>query len=154
MLARTLGDILKLRYTETLREEEGGTYGAGASAWVSKRPKHEAVINIGFDCDPDKVEKLSSIAHNELKKIAEGEINQVDLDKTTTNYLKERQQNQGFNSYDMSLLTTFYREGYNMNDPESFENIVKHITAEDLKKFTAEILRNAKSYEIIVKPKN
>ncbi|MBJ6367285.1 M16 family metallopeptidase [Snuella sedimenti] len=153
LLARALGDILKLRYTETLREEEGGTYGAGASAWVSKRPKEEAMIGIGFDCNPDKVEKLSTIAHNELKKIAQGVINQEDLDKTTTNYLKERKQQEGYNSYDMNVLTTFYREGYNINDPESFENIVKSITAEQLKAFTAKVLDNAKSYEIIIKPK-
>ncbi|WP_242202377.1 M16 family metallopeptidase [Aestuariivivens insulae] len=153
LLARTLGDILTLRYTETLREEEGGTYGAGAYARISKRPKQEAFINVGFDCNPDKVEKLASIVHNELKKIAEGDISQVDLDKTTTNYLKERQQEVGFNSYDMNLLTTFYREGYNIDAPENFENIVNNITAEQLKAFTAKVLNGAKTYEIIVKPK-
>lgn len=154
LLAETLGDILQLRYMDTLREEEGGTYGASASARVSKYPKNEAIIGISFDCNPDKVEQLTVIVHNELKKIANGDINQTDLDKTITNYLKERKQQQDYNSYDMNLLTTFYREGYNINEPKNFESIVTSITADKVKAFTAKVLENAKSYEIIVKPIN
>src|SRR5690606_8721552 len=49
MLARTLGDILTLRYIDTLREEEGGTYGARAHGNLSKRPVHEASVFVNFD---------------------------------------------------------------------------------------------------------
>ena len=123
MLAKALGDILQLRYTETLREEEGGTYGASARSVLSKRPLYEATVSVSFDCDPDKVEKLIGIVHNEINKIANGDIQQVDLDKTLTNYKKEREDQKNYNDYDMSLLTNFYREDYNMNAPENFEKI-------------------------------
>ena len=152
-LARTLGDILKLKYTETLREEEGGTYGASATARVFKRPVQEATISVSFDCNPDKVEKLTSIVHNELKKIASGTVSQVDLDKTIMNYLKERTQQKDYNRYDMSLLTNYYREGYNMNSAENFEDILNAITVDDIQAFTQKLLLNAESYEIIIKPK-
>ncbi|WP_418603526.1 M16 family metallopeptidase [Hwangdonia sp.] len=154
LIAQATGDILKLRFTETLREQEGGTYGAGVFVNLSKKPVEEAMIYVSFDCNPDKVDQLVAIVHNELRKIANGDINQVDLDKTTTNYLKERQQQQDYNRYDMRLLTNFFREGYNMNNPENFENIVNNIMINDIQEFTKKVLENADTYEVVIKPKN
>ena len=152
MLANVLGDILTLRYTETLREEEGGTYGAGAGASLSKRPVEKASLQVNFDCNPDKVEQLIVIVHNEIEKIAKGEIEQLDLDKTLTSYIKDRKQKQDYNSYDMGVITNYVLEGYNMNDPKNFENIVNDITAKDLQDFTKKLLKGADTYEIVFKP--
>lgn len=152
LIARTLGDILQLRYTETLREQEGGTYGARARATVSKRPIEQATISVSFDCNPDKAEQLVAIVHQEIQKIADGDIQQLDLDKTLTSYIKERKQQQDHNRYEMRLLQNFFREGYNMNDPENFENLIKAISIRDIKLFASELLQNAKTYEIVIKP--
>lgn len=146
--------MYNVKYTKTLREQEGGTYGARAYVGLSKRPIEEAPISIFFDCNPDKIEQLVTIVHNELKKIAEGDINQIDLYKTTTNYLKERKQEQDYNRHDMSLLTNYYREDYDMNAPENFENIAKAISAKDIKEFSGKELQNAETYEIVIKPLN
>lgn len=152
MLAKALGDILQLRYTETLREEEGGTYGASARSSLSKRPLNEATVSVSFDCNPDKVEKLIGIVHNEINKIANGDIQQLDLDKTLTNYKKEREDIKSYNRYDMSLLTNFYREDYNMNSPENFEKIVNNITVKDVQNYAKKLVTNAKTYEVVFKP--
>ena len=153
LVARSLGDMLQLRYTETLREEEGGTYGASASAGLSKRPLQKASISVNFDCNPEKVETLIAIVHEEINKIAQGHVIQVDLDKTLTNYLKERKQQKDYNSYDMNLLKRFYREDYNMNDSKNFEDIINNIKAKDIQNFAKTLLKDAKSYEIVFKPK-
>ncbi|MDO6736375.1 pitrilysin family protein [Wenyingzhuangia sp. 2_MG-2023] len=152
IVASALADVLSLRFTETLREEEGGTYGANVSANLSKKPSQQAVLSVSFDCDPDKVESLIGIVHQEIEKIANGDIQQLDLEKTLTNYLKERKQQKDYNSFDMRLLTVFYREGYNMEDPKNFEKIVKSITPKDVQKFTKKVLKDSKSYEIVFKP--
>jgi zinc protease len=152
LVARALGDILQLRYTETLREQEGGTYGASARASVSKKPTQEASITIRFDCNPDKVEELVAIVHKEVEKMAQGTIEQSDLSKSLTNYLKDRKEQQDYNRYEMSLLTNYFREGYNMNDPKNFEDIVNSITVKDIQEFTKNLLKNAKQYEIVIKP--
>ncbi|MDD7887501.1 pitrilysin family protein [Flavivirga sp. 57AJ16] len=152
LIAQAVGDMLQLRFTETLREQEGGTYGASSYADVSKRPTQEASIMVTFDCNPDKVEQLIAIVHKELKKMANGDINQLDLEKTTTNYLKERKQQQDYNSYDMRLLVNYFREGYHMNHPENFEDIVKGMTIDDIKSFVHNVLVDAETYEIVIKP--
>jgi zinc protease len=154
ILMRAMGDVLQLRYTESLREEEGGTYGASSRGSISRRPTEEASISINFDCNPDLAEKLISIVHKEIESIKNGVIQQADLDKTLTNYLKEREESKNYNRYQMSLLMNSVLEGYNMNDPKNYENIVKSITVKDLENIAKKLIKNSKSYEIVFKPKN
>jgi zinc protease len=153
ILMRAIGDVLQLRYTESLREDEGGTYGARSRGSLSRRPTQEATISVSFDCNPELAEKLISIVNNEIEALKNGDIQQADLDKTLTNYLKEREESKNYNRYEMSLLKNSVMEGYNMNDPKNYEDIVKSIKIKDLKKITKELLKNSKSYEIVFKPK-
>lgn len=152
MLARILADLLQLRYDETLREEEGGTYGAGTYGGLTKRPVQEAVLFVKFDCNPEKADKLISIVHKEINKMAAGDIDQKDLDKILTNYLKDRKQAKDVNAYDFELLTNFYREGYNMDKAANFENIVKGVSKKDIAEFTSKLLKQPQSYQIVFKP--
>ncbi|PQJ82775.1 M16 family metallopeptidase [Polaribacter glomeratus] len=154
ILMRAMGDVLQLGYTESLREEEGGTYGASSRGSISRRPTEEASISINFDCNPDLAEKLIGIVHKEIEAIKNGVIQQVDLDKTLTNYLKEREESKNYNRYQMSLLMNSVLEGYNMNDPKNYENIVKSITDKDLQNIAKKLMKNSKSYEIVFKPEN
>jgi zinc protease len=87
-----------------------------------------------------------------VNKIAKGEIQQLDLDKTLTNYIKERKEQKDYNRYDMSWVSNYVLEGYNMNDPKNYEEIVNAITAKDIQNFTAELLKDADTYEIVFKP--
>ena len=152
-LMRALADILQLRYTESLREQEGGTYGASTRGTVSKEPKGEATLSVKFDCNPDLAEKLIKIVHQEMKAIEKGNIKQSDLDKTLANYIKEREESKNYNAYDMNLIKRFVLDGYNINDPKNFENIIKSITVKDIKKTMCKVLRKGQSAEIVFKPK-
>ncbi len=151
-LLNVLGAILKLRFTETLREDEGGTYGASSRAYMVKEPEQLGNLSIRFDCNPDKVEDLIKIVYQELEAVKKGEINQIDLDKTLANLLKNRENLKNYNSYEMSLLVNYVLEGYDMNDPDNFENIINSITIKDIQDVTKRLLDDAKSFEIVFKP--
>lgn len=151
-VTKALGDIMQLRLTETLREEEGGVYSPRAGAFLNKEPKELTYMSVSFDCNPQLAEKLIGIVHAELSKIAKGNIKQDDLDKTLTSYKKQREQAKSNNGYDMSLLTTFYRDGYNMNDPKNFEEVINNITTKDVQKLAKKLQDNGKSFEIVFKP--
>ncbi|WP_111309631.1 M16 family metallopeptidase [Confluentibacter sediminis] len=147
-----LGDILQLRVTETVREEAGGAYSPRASASLSRKPKPMAYINFSFDCNPDLADKLTETVNNELQKIVDGNIKEEDLNKVRINFLKEREQFKNRNSYEMQLLTNFFRNDYNMDKPENFENIVNNITIQNIQGLAADILNGAMNYEIVFKP--
>ena len=152
-LAKTLGDILRLRFTETLREQEGGTYGAKAKISLKKKPHGLASVGISFDCNPEKADHLVDIVYNEIHKIKEGQIQQIDLDKTLKSYLKSRSEQKNYNSYDMSLLKNYFLESYNMDDKDNFENIITNITTKDVQNFVIRLLKDAKTSKIIFRPK-
>ncbi|MGJ8760668.1 MAG: M16 family metallopeptidase [Polaribacter sp.] len=151
LVMRAFGDILQLRYMETLREQEGGTYGTSTSAGLSKRPQEKGSLEVRFDCNPEKADKLIGMVYDELSKVAAGEINTTDFDKTITNFLKEREQAKGYNQYDMNVLTNFYREGYNMNDPANFEDIVKSISVKDIVEMANKLIDGGDKAEVIIK---
>lgn len=149
-----LGDILQLRITEKIREEAGGAYSPQASASFYRHPKPTAYVSFSFDCNPDLADKLTEIVKEELQKIVSGNILDEDLNKIKTNFIKEREQSKDRNSYDMQLLTNFFRYDYNMDHPENFEDIVNSITKKNIEKITKAILKEAETYEIVFKPLN
>jgi zinc protease len=147
-----LGDLLQLRVTATIRESEGGAYSPSAFARFIREPKSVAYIGFSFDCNPDMAPKLVAILNQELQKMAKGEIIQEDLDKVKTNFIKEREQLKGQNSYDVMLINNYFRFNQNDNDPKNFEDIVNAMTTSDIQKHVQQILKEGKSYEFITKP--
>lgn len=152
LVTRALGDVMLLRLTELLREEEGGVYSPGCRAYMVKEPKNTSYLSVSFDCNPDLAEKLIRIVHDELAKIAKGQIKDKDLSKTLKNYKKDRVDAKNKNAYSMRLLKTFYRDGYNMNDPKNFEKVIDGISKKDLKKLAKRLLKKGESYEVVFKP--
>jgi zinc protease len=64
-------ELLKMRYTETIREKEGGSYGVAVSGQLIRRPKGRFIFQINFDTAPDpiKKDKLISIVYQEINKL-------------------------------------------------------------------------------------
>ncbi|WP_346880928.1 insulinase family protein [uncultured Algibacter sp.] len=151
-LTSALGKLIELRYIATLREEEGGTYGARTSAELVRKPRGSATISVNFDCNPELVDKLVSIVHLEMEKMKNGSISQEDLDKTKKAILKERNDAKNKMDYDLSTMKNYVLEGYNMELSENFEQIVNGITKNQIQDIAKRILTNNQSYEIVFKP--
>ncbi len=52
-------EALRIRLREVLREDLGGTYGVGVFGNLSRDPRPEYRVQIGFGCDPERLEELS-----------------------------------------------------------------------------------------------
>jgi len=132
MVMRVIENVLDLRYTESIREEEGGTYGVGIGTSLTKFPVEKARMRIGFDCDPGRAADLKEKVYAELDKLAAEGPSEEDLSKTMENILKERQQSKEHNSYYLSTLFNYYVYGINYDDPSNFEDLVKNLTPKDV----------------------
>lgn len=147
-----LKSVLDLRYTQTIREEEGGTYGVRVSTSTSKIPVEEGVIRIMFDCNPAKADRLKSIAFAEIDKIVANGPTAEDFDKTIKNMLKNREQSLNHNSFWMGALQEYYSTGINMVGEENYEQLLKEMTIDDIKKFAAEFFENADKTDVVFVP--
>ncbi|NMH89845.1 M16 family metallopeptidase [Flavivirga algicola] len=152
LIARVLGDILQLRFIEKLQEQATILCKTIVKSSVSEYPIEQASLYIAIDCNPVKVEQFLTVVRQEIEKIENGIVAQTDLDKIKAAYLEERKQQQFYNSYDMCVLINYFREGYHMNDPKNFEDIVNAITIKDVELFTKALIKDSKSYEIVFSP--
>ncbi|MBO5193340.1 MAG: insulinase family protein, partial [Bacteroidales bacterium] len=62
--------ILDMIYTDTLREEEGGTYGASAYIGVQRLPEERVVAQVYFNTNPAQVDRLRELAVEGFENLA------------------------------------------------------------------------------------
>lgn len=153
LLLSVFRDILNLRYTEEIREKEGGTYGVRVSTNSVKFPKPEKSLNLMFDTDPDKAQKLKTIIYQEIEKIEKNGPTAEDLDKAIKNLQKNREQAKLHNSYWMQALNSWYMYSLNPASADNYENILSKMTAADVQKFVKTFISKADVVDIIFKPK-
>ena len=146
-------DILENRLLETLREQEGGTYGASVYSVLPKRPKQIASFYVYFDCNPDKVEKLVAIVYQEIDKIKNGDIKKEDLDKVLTSYLKDIKEEKEYTGYELNVMYDYAIEGYNRNDAKNNVNLINAVTPQDIQNLVKTMMSGSESFEFIFKPK-
>jgi zinc protease len=153
MVMRVIENILDLRYTESIREEEGGTYGVRIGTSLSKEPVEKARMRIQFDCDPERAADLKLLVYAELDKLTSEGPSEEDLSKTVENILKDRQQSKEHNSYYFSTLLSYCIYGINYDDPANYEDIVNSLTAKDVLDVMKAFYDNPNIVDLVFVPK-
>lgn len=148
-----LKGILRLRYTEVIREKEGGTYGVSVGGIGTPYPTPQISMALNFDCDPAKAEHLKSVALNEIQTIINDGPTEVDFDKTIKNLLKDREQQSQHNSFYLRALFNMYYRNTNTADVANYENVLNAMTREDIQKFAKDFFAKADKVDMVFKPK-
>ena len=138
--------VLDMVYTEEVREKEGGTYGVNCFGDLQKYPKEQLLLQIVFQTDPAKKDKLAGIVVDELKKLAAEGPSDVHLQKVKEYMLKKYADNQKENGYWMNNLNDYFYYGMDMT--EGYTDIVNSITAKDIQKFVSDLLEQGNEIEV------
>ncbi|MGM0474198.1 MAG: M16 family metallopeptidase [Bacteroidota bacterium] len=153
MVMRVIEGILDLRYVESIREEEGGTYGVGIRTGLSRWPLEKASMQIRFDCDPERASYLKDRVYDELVRLAEEGPSGEDLSKTVENILKIREQEKEHNAYWLNTIFDYYVHGINFNDPSNFEEILKDLTTAGVQEVMKEFYDDPNVVDVVFLPK-
>ncbi len=148
-----LASILNLRYTENIREKEGGTYGVSVSGNASREPIGIYTLGVQFECDPDKAEHLKSLVYAEFDKIMKEGVTEEEISKVTSNMLKELDQFKPHNDYWMTVLSNYYKAGIDISDPANYEDILNNMKPKDIQKFAKKFFKKANTLDIMFVPK-
>ncbi|MDR0415080.1 MAG: insulinase family protein [Prevotellaceae bacterium] len=119
-----LQQILRIVYTEKVREDEGGTYGVGVSSSISDYPKGVAPLRITYETAPEKADYLNEIVRREFLSIVKEGPRTEDFAKVKEFMLKRQQEQEQENTYWASTITQYYRTGYN-----AYSDYVKTLSA-------------------------
>ena len=146
-----IGRCLDMRYLESVREKEGGSYGVGTYGFSAKRPTDKAVLLMQFDTDPEKQEKLMQIIHKEVEEMAQNGPLDIDLQKAKESMLKDFEEDKEKNNYwDNDILPAYYLWG---NDEYTgFVERVKGITKETVKATLNKLLESGNMFEVVMYP--
>ena len=142
--------ILDIRYTNSLREEEGGTYGASSRCMLERRPKETAMIQVYFDCKPALCDKLREIALRELSALATDGPTDEEVSMAKVNLQKNIPESRQRNNWWLNGIDTYLE--YGQDRDAEYEAGVNAISKEAIQSVLQEILSQGNQIELIMKP--
>jgi zinc protease len=145
-----ISDILDIRYTESIREREGGSYGVSTAGRILNTPVTQARLLVQFDCNPDMQAKLMDIVFEEIDKIIAEGAREDDLQKVKENLLKQYAQDVEENSWWNSAVYNFYRN--KLDYPANYKAAVQKLSSAQIQS-TLKALRDQKNtLQVVMMP--
>ena len=132
MAFKSLSDIVGIKLTEKLREEEGGVYSSRTSGTISKIPYGRYSFTISFPCAPENVDKLKDIAISEINAIVKNGPSEEDLMKTKKAQILDHKESVKRNRYWLNLIKNIDYLKNDVADASNFEEKVNALTKEDI----------------------
>ena len=145
------GQVLRIVFTEEIREKEGGTYGVSVRSNLESIPKPEYTLEIAYDTDPDKYEHLNGRISEILDDFTVSGPSQANLDKAKEYLQKKYTENQRENSYFSSCLRTYFETGVDL--ATDYEKTLNSITTEDVRAAIAKIRKQGNRIKVVMSGK-
>ncbi len=144
--------ILDMRYTNSLREEEGGTYGASTNGNLNRRPKQSAMFLVGWDCKPALCDKLRSLALEGFKDLAQNGPTDDELNSAKLNLQKNLPESRQRNSWWRNSIELYLTYGQDRN--ALYEAAINSLSKDAIQGVMKEILSQGNLIEVVMKPAN
>ena len=137
---------LSIAYTDSVREEKGGTYGVSVDFDLDKDDKPNTMVRISYNADPNRYEELNPIVYQQLKNIADNGPAATSMEKVREYLLKQYQQVAITNDY------WDYVAWHQLDDDADFDtgycDMVRQMTAADVQQVARQLLKNGARIEV------
>ena len=138
--------VLKIAYTDSVREEKGGTYGVTVAFDLDKTDQPNASLRISYNADPQRYEELNPIIYQQLQHIANHGPAASSMQKVKEYLLKQ---------YDQVAVTNDYWSyiiWHELDDDADFDinykQMVSSMTAADVQRMAQRILAAKRRIEV------
>ena len=148
LLMSFLTQALDMVYTEEIREKEGGTYGVSCYGGLNKYPTEDIMMQIVYQTDPDKFEKLNSIIDREMKEMATEGPSDEHMQKIKEYMLKKYNDNQKENSYWVNNLKEYFCNG--VDNTKDYVETINAISKADVQKFAADLQKQGNKITVVM----
>jgi len=147
-----LGYLIDMKYTNSLREEEGGTYGASANGSMKRRPREVAIFEVDFDSKPALCDRLREIAVREFKEMAENGPTDEELSMAKLNLQKNLPESRQKNNWWMASIERYYLFGEDRD--ALYEEAVNNLSKECIQAMAQAFVNQGNFLELVMKPAN
>lgn len=133
-------DLLDTILRERIREESGGSYGIGAAGMRRRTPEPRYLIQIEFDCDPDRADELTTNVFAILSDLAVAPVDENHLERIKAQQREEYEQSLTRNAYWASVIEFAVRHGRDLETVDDYPELIESVTVEDLRQTIAAYL--------------
>ena len=137
---------LSIAYTDSIREEKGGTYGVSVDFELNRDEKPSAVLKISYNADPSRYEELNPIIYQQLKNIADKGPMASSMDKVKQYLVKQYEQAAITNDYWSYIIW------HELDDDADFDidycKMVNEMTPADIQRMARQILAAHRCIEV------
>ena len=145
-----LCQLMRMVYTEKVREEKGGTYGVSVQGSMSQFPHDEALMKIEFRTDPEKYDELIPIIYEQLEVMAKEGPAEESLNKVKEYELKTYGQNIVTNGYWDYVKYHELREGIDFD--KDYRQLVNSLTTDSIRDFCKQLLQPNHKIQVTMLP--
>jgi len=142
--------VLDLVFTQNVRENEGGTYGIRTNVACNRFPADLTKIEIAYDTDTAKLERVKLIVHSCVEHLAKNEVPQEVLEMLVNYMLKEAEAARKSDEYWASVLSTYYL--YGEDNYSNYDTLLRSISSGDIKFLANEIMSQKNHIEVVMLP--
>jgi len=137
---------LSIAYTDSVREEKGGTYGVSVDFELDKDDKPNATLTISYNADPNRYNELNPIIYQQLKNIADNGPLASSMDKVKQYLVKQYAQAAITNDYWSYIIW------HELDDDTDFDRdyckMVQAMKASDVQRMAQKILSAQRCIEV------
>jgi zinc protease len=130
---RALGDVLRIRLREVLREDMGGTYGVSVGGSGSRDPVPDYRFNIGFGTAPERLEELVDAVFLQIDSLQTVGPSQEDIDKVKEQQRREYETELRENNFWLGQLVAAEHYGLDPRNIITYGEMIDGLTAEMVK---------------------
>ena len=137
---------LSIAYTDSVREEKGGTYGVSVDFDLSKDEHPNATLSISYNADPQRYEELNPIIYQQLEHIAKYGPVASSMEKVKQYLIKQ---------YDQAAITNDYWSyiiWHELDDDADFDKnycmMVEQMTGEKIQRMAQRLLDAQRCIEV------
>jgi len=151
LILQVIEQLLTKRYMEEIREEEGGTYGVRVNAGLKYLPTEAFELNISFNGNPEKTNRLVDIVYEELNALSHS-IDNIAFAEIKSNLKKAEQEKKENNKLYFDRLVNSLETGEILESSAQRIFKIENLTEEDIMQVSKKIMENPRLVEAILSP--
>lgn len=147
------GMMLKNRFFELIREQEGGAYDVDVNAGYSAFPFQYESLDVKFLTSSERTDILKQIVYRQIELMQERLFSPAEIEQIVImlKQNKEEADSRMDPSYWMNVLNYYMVYGMDITSPDHFENIIDTITPEYIRQTVQKFFKKARKQEFIIK---
>ena len=138
--------VLQIAYTDSVREEKGGTYGVSVNFDLDKDDKPNTTLSIQYNADPTRYSELNPIIYKQLENIANYGPAASSMQKIKEYLLKQYDQMVITNDYWDYIIWHELEDGVDFD--KDYKRLVTETTASDVQQMARRILDAKRCIEV------